>query len=149
MKDHYEVKIFIEKEEGIVEKIIKIPKGFDVSPDKETSNDSKNKLFYVKLDRSKQFLEIKEARNIHHLSKTLKLGFDTIKNYLNGSAEILNCGVKMPLISSRSKDVYLISEYRDWIEMKNYSYMSREVIDDIAFRMSYRDGFQGIIGKGR
>lgn len=100
-------------------------------------------LYYVKLDRKKEFLEIKSVKNIHQLTKEIKINWVNIKEYLEVRSEILNCGVRMPFIKKQNKEMYLISEVKGYLELKNWSYMSRDVLREIGFIESFKNGFDG------
>ena len=60
MKDHYEVKIYVENDVGVlVEKSMSIPRKFDVEVDEETRIKEKKvptMVYYMQLDKNKEFL---------------------------------------------------------------------------------------------
>jgi len=96
-------------------------------------------LYYLELDKNKEFLEVKEAPNIHNLSKALKIAWGDLNYYLNGNdhpVKWLPCGQIMPFIKRNGK-MYRISYYDKIINMENYSFMSREVYKDIEFMNQY------------
>ena len=86
--------------------------------------------------------------SIRKLTEELKINWRTIKAYLDSPADILPCGVKMPLMKKyNDKEMYLISEVKGYLEMKNYSNMSKEVIDNLKYMDSFRDGYEGVHAK--
>lgn len=90
-------------------------------------------LYYVKIDKDKDVLEVMESKNIHNLAKELKMSWGDLNYYLNGDdkeVQWLPCGIIMPLIK-RNGDMYLVSYLKGWIEMKNYNGMSKKVYNDI------------------
>lgn len=92
-------------------------------------------LYYVELDKEKEFLEIHEAKNIHNLSKDIKVSWGNLDYYLNGTdrpVQWLPCGSTMPFIKNNGK-LYRISYYKQIIEKENYRYMSRKVYADLEF----------------
>jgi len=97
-------------------------------------------LYYMELDKDKEFLEIHEVKNLDHLSRELKIAWGDLNYYLNGDdhpVEILPCGVKMPFVMKSGK-LYMISYYDKIINGLNYSYMSRKVYNDVDFMNEFR-----------
>jgi len=97
-------------------------------------------LYYVELDETKEFLEIHEVKNIHNLSKQLKVAWGYLDYYLSDNYSDPN-GRSMPFIKKSIKKVgsinkkvlkiYLISHIKQWIEMKNTRFMSKNIMDEL------------------
>lgn len=90
-------------------------------------------LYYVKLEKNQDVLDIQESPSINNLAKRLKMSWGDLNYYLNGTdreVKWLPCGIIMPLIK-RNGNIYLISYLKGWIEMKNYPGMSNDIINDI------------------
>lgn len=96
-------------------------------------------VYYMEIDASLEKLEIHECKNIHQVSKAIKISWVDINHYLNGTdtpVVMLNCGVIMPFIK-RSGRMYLISYYKKIMEDRNYPWMSADVIEELTFMNDY------------
>ena len=97
-------------------------------------------LYYVKLDESLDTLTIHEAKNIHQLNKAIKVSWTEIDSFLNGTGMpveyIGNTGMPFPYIK-KSGMMYYFSKYKEIIEKRNYSGMSKEVIDNLIKMNEY------------
>jgi len=96
-------------------------------------------LYYMELDPSKEFLEINEVKNIDRLSKIMKVSWGDLNYYLNGDdkpVERLPSGMIVPFIKRNGK-VYIISYFKEIIEGKNYSYMSRNILKEVEHGLKY------------
>ena len=97
-------------------------------------------LYYIELDKNKEFLEVHETKNIYTLCLELKVNWNDVNTYLNGTDEEvkrLRCGVPMPFVRRKNSKMWLISYHREIIDMRNSRYISREVYNDIEFINSY------------
>ena len=100
-------------------------------------------LYYIELDRDRDFLDVHETKNIHTMCVELSINWNDVNAYLNGTDEEvkrLSCGVPMPFIKRKKGKIinmWLISYHREIIDMRNTRYISREVYNDIEFINSY------------
>lgn len=96
-------------------------------------------LYYMKVDKGKEYLDIIEVTSIDKLSKELKVSWGDLNDYLNnnGDAQWLSCGIRMPFIKNNFKDIYIISTSKEWIEYKNTRYLSIEIMNDLIELSKY------------
>jgi len=90
-------------------------------------------IYYMKLEKDKELLEIKEAKSIHQLSNIMHVAWGDIKFYLDDMpSQRLNCGIPMPFIK-KDMSMYLISYHKELMEYRNRKFMSYEVYNDLEY----------------
>lgn len=95
-------------------------------------------IYYIELDKDKEFLEVHEVKNLHNLSRELKISWGYLNYYLNDySCESLPYGLPMPYIKNNNK-MFVISKYKEIIDNKNRSYVSKEIIDALMFMNQFK-----------
>ena len=102
-------------------------------------------LYYMELDRDKEFLEIHEVKNIYALVKITKINWKTIDDYLNGTDVYrprLVCGLPKPLIKKIKRKLYMVSYFKEIMNMRNSRYMSRVVMDELDFKNQFVDIYE-------
>ncbi len=94
-------------------------------------------IYYMELDKDKEYLEIHEVKNIHNLSLIMKASWGDIKYFLEEyECDILPCGKSIPFIKKGGK-MWFISDSREYLQINNTRYMSKEVYDDLMFRNQF------------
>lgn len=145
-KNSFKMNISVEQKDGTLKDNILTFKKYDEEDNKmEEESYYGRKLYYMEVDKNKEYLEIHEAKNIRDLSSKLKISGGDLKEYLHGNDEMikkLDCGITMPFIK-RNRKMYMISYYKDYLELKNTPYISKKIVKDISYMNSFKQGYEG------